>query len=171
MITVTSYKFKYFSQKSYDEFIENINFNQLTCVCSIKGQLIRHASYKRSIKTPDGLITLKILRVKCKSCGKTHAIFPKSIVPYSRISLFDHVSIILTHISGKSFEPIMMENENIEEGNIRYVIKQYLRYWKERITSFGLSITNDIGLLATRCISIFKRQFMQIKCTPNVLFS
>lgn len=170
MITITSDKIKSFSQKSYNEFLEEVNIHQLSCSCGIRGHLIKHAYYNRSIKTPNGLTILRILRVICKSCNTTHAIFPTEIVPFSQIPLLDHISIIQTYHLHESFEPIMMENEFIDESNIRYIISQYLRHWKERMVAYSLSITDDINLLVTRCLTIFKRQFMQIKCTPNILF-
>ena len=108
-------KIKSLTQKSYDKFIYNIDFS-------------------------DGKTSIIILRVRCKSCGKTHAIFPECIVPYSQILLSDHISIINTYNSKASFEPIMLANEFIDESNIFYIIKQYLEHWKERITSFKISL-------------------------------
>lgn len=168
IITNLSIKCKSLTQKNYDEFIENIDFYRLTCSCGKSGQLIKHAYYDRCIKNPDGIIALRILRVKCKSCGKTHAIFPACIVPYSQIILSDHLSIIDTYTNGSYFEPIMIANEFIDESNISYIIKQYLRYWKERIISFEISLDLSIS---KQCLSLFKQQFMQIKRIQNILFS
>jgi len=171
MITITTHKIKSFSQKSYHQLIESINFYQLTCSCDSSGQLVKHAYYERTIKTPDGLVVLNILRVKCQCCGKTHAVFPEIIVPYSQIALTEHLSILKLYCSGDSFEPFMIDNEYIDESNIRYIIKQYLRYWRERLAAFALSIDDDLHFLVIACLKHFKRQFMQIKCTPNQLFT
>jgi hypothetical protein len=84
MITNLNIKIKYLTQDNCNKFIENIDFHKLSCSCGMSGQLIKHAYYDRHIKMPEGVITLTILRVKCTCCGKTHAIFPESIVPYSR---------------------------------------------------------------------------------------
>ena len=167
MITNLNIKIKSLTQKNYDKFIETIYFHKLTCSCKASGQLIKHGYYYRKIKTPNGIMSLKILRVKCKSCGKTHVIFPECIVPYSQILLQDHISIINTYNAGKSFEPIMLNNEFIDESNILYIIKQYLKYWKERIISFSISLDLSIS---KQCLEHFNRQFMQIKCIPNILF-
>ena len=168
MITNLNIKIKHLTQNNYNKFIENINFHKLSCSCGMSGQLIKHAYYDRHIKTPDGVMTLTILRVKCKCCGKTHAIFPECIVPYSQILLANHISIINAYNNGSSFEPIMMVNEFIDESNISYIIKQYLRYWKERIRSFTISLDLSIS---KQCLKLFKQQFMQIKCIRNILFS
>ena len=87
----------------------------------MSGQLIKHAYYNRHIKTPNGIIELTILRVKCKCCNKTHAIFPTCIVPYSQVLLKDHLSILnliivnpplnlLCHIMNLYIKPILFSN-------------------------------------------------------------
>ncbi|WP_367397254.1 DUF6431 domain-containing protein [Clostridium sp. MSJ-8] len=167
MITNLNVKIKSLTQKNYDKFIETIYFHKLTCSCKASGQFIKHGYYYRKIKTPNGIISLKILRVKCKYCGKTHAIFPECIVPYSQVLLNDQISVIKAYNSNSSFEPIMVANEFIDESNISYIIKQYIHYWKEIITSFKISLDLSIS---KQCLNYFKRQFMQIKCTQNILF-
>lgn len=168
MITNLNIKIKHLTQDNYNKFIKNIDFHKLSCSCGMSGQLIKHAYYNRHIKTPEGVITLTILRVKCTCCGKTHAIFPEIIVPYSQILLTDHISIINAYNNDSSFEPIMMSNEFIDESNISYIIKQYLRYWKERLISFKIPLDFNIS---KQCLKLFKQQFMQIKCIPNIAFS
>lgn len=168
MITIVTEKIKSVSQKNYDALLENLNLNKLTCSCGNLGDFIKHGYYNRSIKSSDKPVVIRILRVICKRCGKTHAIFPESIVPYSQICLNDHLSIIKAYTNNESFEPIMVENELIDENNIKYIITQYLRHWKERIVSFGISLYENISIL---CLKTFKRQFMQIKYVQNILSS
>ncbi len=170
MITVTTHKIKSFTQKSYNKFIEALHLHQLSCSCGVLGHFIKHAYYKRTIKTPDGPVFIRVLRVICKCCGKTHAIFPKVIVPYSQIPLTEHLSIIKMYHSNSSYEQFMIANEYIDESNIKYIIRQYLRHWKERITAFRLPL-NDETSLVINCLKLFSRQFMQIKCVPNLLIA
>lgn len=167
MITHLKIKIKSITQKTYNEFIENMDIHALTYSCGMSGQLIKHVYYNRHIKTPDCIILLKILRVKCKCYNKTHAIFPECIVPYSQVLLNDHISIIKAYNNRSSFEPIMFSNEFIDESNISYIIKQYLKYWKELIISFRIPLDLSIS---KQCLIRFKRQFMQIKCPPNIIF-
>ena len=167
IISNLNIKIKSLTQKDYDKFIDNIDFHKLTCSCSMCGQLIKHAYYNRHIKTSDGVITLTILRVKCKCCNKTHALFPECIVPYSQILLADHISIINAYNNDSSFEPIMIANEFIDESNISYIIKQYKRYWQQRLISFKISL--DLSV-AKQCLIYFQQQFMQIKSISNILF-
>src|SRR5690554_6545786 len=167
MITIFSPKIKGFCQKNYNEIIDNLQFHSITCTCGQIGQLIRHGYYTRSIKTPEGLKPLNVLSVKCKSSTKTDALLLEFIVPYSRMVLKDHLSIIKRYENKQSYEPIMLSNPNIDESNISYVIKQYLCHWKQKLFAFGLSINNCI---TKNCISVFKRQFMQIKRGLNIFF-
>jgi len=169
MITIISNKINTLNQISYNNFLEDLEMNQLQCSCGLSGCLIKHGYYTRSIKTPHGIVQLSILRVKCKHCGKTHAIFPVLIVPYSRVLLNTHLSVITAYISKFSFEPIMMDNEYIDESNIKYIIRQFLRHWKERISAFNLSAFDSIEKLSMQCLNTFKRQFMQIKYISNIL--
>lgn len=170
MITIITDKIKTLNQFSYNDFLEDIEMHKLSCSCGLFGSLIKHGYYTRSIKTSSGIIPLSILRVKCRHCGRTHAVLPFLIVPYSRVLLDTHLAIITAYISKSSFEPIMMDNEYIDEGNIKYIIKQFLRHWKERIAVFGFSVFDSIDTFSSQCLNIFKRQFMQIKRTVNILF-
>lgn len=50
--------------------------------CGYAGRQHRHGGYFRNIITDNVSRRVKIFRVKCPSCGKTHAIIPDYIVPY-----------------------------------------------------------------------------------------
>lgn len=171
MITIIADKINTLNQISYNKFLGNINYNQLSCSCGMSGCFNKHGYYNRSIKTSDGIITIFIHRVKCKHCSKTHAIFPHIIVPYSQILLREHISILTAYTNKTSFESIMLDIISIDESNIRYVISRYLSHWNEIITAFGFSIIDDILTIVEQCLSTFKRQFMQIKCVTNILLS
>lgn len=166
MITYFTKYFKSIDQKKYNSFIEDIPIYKLSCSCGKSGCLTKHGYYNRNVKTPNGILNLRILRLICSSCGKTHAVFPICIVPYSQMILQDHLNIINTYVNGNSFNPIMLKNEYIDESNISYIVKQFLRHWKERLISFSIAIDSHIAL---RCLKTFKRQFMQIKCIDNIL--
>ncbi len=168
MITIFMNKSNPIYQKKYNNMINNLPLHKLECTCRQKGNLIKHGYYERSIIFNSQLTSLKILRVKCKSCGKTHAILPECIVPYSRILLNDHLEIIKTYRDNKPFNIIMNRNFLIDEGHIRYIIRNFNNHWKERLNTFNISFDNNIIKL---CFKHFKRQFMQIKQTPNILFS
>lgn len=168
MITISTKKINDFTQINYNIIIDNLHFHKLACTCGISGQLIKHSYYTRSIKKPNGSLDLRVLRVKCKSCNKTHAILLQFIVPYSQILLQDHISIINAYENKSSFEPIMLSNLLIDESNIQYIISNYLQNWKERLIAFGIKFDKSIS---DKCFLNFGKQFMQIKRGSNILFS
>lgn len=171
MITIISEKIKTFNQTSYDFLLDSININQLQCSCGHYGTLTRHAYYKRNFKAPDGInVEVMVLRVKCSHCGKTHAILPDCVVPYSQISLSDHICIINNHLAGTPQDDVMDNNPLIDESNTAYILRCFYKYWKQRLAAFSISLKSDISTLINRCFTHFSRQFMQIKCTTNILY-
>ena len=127
--------------------ISDLPLHKPTCTCNQKGSHIKHAYCTRFVKIYGELCKLKILRDICKRCNKTHAILPDWIVPYSRTLLKDFVSIILAYQQRISFEPIIAENLLIDESNIRYIIKQFKKYWKERLAVFKIHLHNHLSLI------------------------
>lgn len=172
MITINSIKIKSLNQKTYHSFLESIELHSISCTCGHSGCLIKHGFYKRSIKSfNDNKVILSILRVKCNICGKTHAIFPILIVPYSQITLDDHICIINNHNTGKSHETLMTKKILIDENSIRRILFHYKRYWQQRLISAFIPLSLHLADLSKNCIEIFKRQFMQIKFTQNIFIS
>ncbi len=73
--------------KAYTAFTATLNMFTLECNnCHKHGECIRHGYYKRRyLLTAEDVLAgtqIRILRVRCKHCGKTHAILPEEIVPY-----------------------------------------------------------------------------------------
>ena len=148
------------SQDIYDKMLEHIDLLLLTCPhCKHTGTVV-HAYYDRAVKSGDGS-RLLVLRIKCRFCNKTHTILPDTLVPYSSINLEDTINIICSD-SAEEAEAILKENINLDLSDIYRVKRNYRLYWKERLHSFRIPIDEDVS---RQCISLFKRQFMQIHCT------
>ena len=81
------------SQKLYDEIIESVDIHLLECTCK-RHNMVVHGYYSRNIKTHNGNVELVILRVRCKECGKTHAVLISFIVPYQSIEMSVQIEII-----------------------------------------------------------------------------
>ena len=170
MITIKTDICKPLSQKLYNEIISSIQLHQLKCSCGHSGCLIGHGSYRRTIKQFGEKIILKIYRVKCNVCGKTHALMLLDIVPYSQIPLRDQADILANVLSGKSPVDVLNHNPLVDENNLRHILRNFRRHWKERLMSERLSLA-ALGMLAGKCLAIYKRQFMQIRKTANILFA
>jgi len=61
------------------------------------------------------------------------------------------------------------EDSEIDENNIKSVLRAFRRHWKERLRSEGISLTPVLALIA-QCFSFYSAQFMQIHRTCNTLF-
>jgi len=170
MITIFTDKIKSLDQTTYNSFINSIDFNTLSCTCGHSACLTKHAYYTRCIKgcSPD-LVIITVLRVKCSHCAQTHAIVPQLIVPYSQITLDDHIEIISNHRSDNSQVPLMNKKCLIDENSIRYIIHNYYKYWHQRLVSFEISLSSSLQSFINNCFRHFSRQFMQIKCVCNKL--
>lgn len=166
MITYFIEKLNTLNQELYDDSIKDIQLHTLTCSCHHSGCFIKHGYYTRKIKTKEGVVHLRILRLYCKECGKTHALLLSTIVPYSQILLHDHLSII-KESEQKALASFMEENLLIDESNIAYIKNQFNKYWKQKLISFSIKLDEQLTSL---CFRFFHRQFMQIKCTTNLLY-
>lgn len=169
MITLYVEEYNPITPNFYNNLIANLQFHRLTCTCGHSGCLSIHGYYTRYFKAPEGRIPFRICRVVCSRCHHTHALLPSSLVPYSQISLPEQVEIISSHEEGKSFDSVMDMNPSIDESNCRHVIRKYLHHWKQRILSERIPISCST-VLVLKCFHAFIRQFMQIRCTPNILF-
>lgn len=169
MITIFTPDCNTISQEYYDITISTLEFCTLLCTCKHSGCLTKHAYYRRKLKTESGGLKLKICRVKCSVCGRTHALLLSCIVPYSQVSLADQIAITSCQDGTKKYTEIMETNPDIDEGSISYILRQYRRYWKQRLISEAIPLT-PITNLINKCFSAFKRQFMQIRGTPNIIY-
>lgn len=167
MITYKSKKFNIINQNNYDKCINSLQRHRIQCSCGHSGCLIIHGYYTRSLKTHFGKVVLRILRYLCKECGKTHAVLPDFIVPYSQISMQEHILIIQAD-TVEEYDAIMEDNILIDESNISYIKRQFRKHWKQRLLARNIVIDENIS---SSCFFHYNRQFMQIKCTPNLLYT
>ena len=168
MITVLTKNFNNLSQEKYDEVVERLQFHQITCTCGHCGCMRKYGRYKRSVWIFCYEIVLRIQRLQCTSCGKTHAILLDILIPYSRIPLEDCREIILAGETGKSCTAVQEANPYIEDGMVLHVRIQFRKHWQQKLLSENISLQEN---LIADCFRFFGRQFMQIRGTPNILFS
>lgn len=95
--------------------------------CGCRGKWAGHGWYERSLidykegKTVYARIRVK--RVRCESCGYTHAVLPDYIVPYSTYSLFFILRVLAEHF---------LKRETVERICRRYSITASMLYqWKK----------------------------------------
>ena len=156
------------SQDLYKKLIDCLQLHMVECTCGKRGCLIFFGHYQRTVKYLSNTVCLYIQRVFCKECGKTNALIPSLLVPYSQIPLRDQQEILHAMDSGSSPEPVMERNSLIDENHVKYIASQFKKHWKQRLLSLGLSLLDD---LTSPCLYAFLRQFMQIHRTRNKLCS
>lgn len=168
MISFISKKINRLNQEKYNDYIASIDFSTCSCNCGATGRFNMHGYYTRTIKNPSRKIKLNILRVKCKSCGRTHAVLYPSIVPYSQVVLIDTLDIVSNYLNNESNNSVLNLNPEITESDVRYTIKKFKKHWKERIKSLTIypmvdffKLNNFLELVS----KAFKIAFMQIKST------
>ena len=167
MITVLFEDCNTFSQEIYDQAVNAIQLHMLECTCGKKGCLIRYGHYKRHLKFRSVDILLIVQRVFCEECGKTHALLLSLIVPYSQIPLEDQQEILACTEDSATPEPVLERNILVDENNVKYIVRQYRRHWKQRLLSIGKTLQDR---LPRPCLHAYSRQFMQIHRTGNILF-
>lgn len=168
MITIPIEDCNSFSQKKYDEYLFSLQIHMMKCKCGHCGCLVFYGHYTRHLKLLGLFLSLIIQRVKCSSCGRTHALIPALIVPYSQIPREDQQEILALKDEGKSADPVLERNCQIDESHVRHIIRRFKRHWKERILSLGLTLHDR---LTNVCLSVYSLQFMQVHKTWNSYFS
>ena len=87
MITFKTLSFNNYSQDFYNEDIKSSDLNKVKCTCGSTGHFHRHACYQRYLAVDaDHTVVISIIRIKCDSCGCTHALLPSIIIPYRILS-------------------------------------------------------------------------------------
>lgn len=169
MITVETENYNHISQDFYNNTINSLDLALIPCTCGHSGCLIRHGVYKRRIQLTDAVITLSVIRVYCKECGHTHALLISSMVPYSQIPLQLHVKAIKASEQQIGIASLLEGQFFVDENNLKSILWNYRLHWRERLRAASIRLT-DLAKLVSGCFSLFSRQFMQIKTTPNKLF-
>lgn len=155
--------------KDYDEKILNGNngISDYVCPkCNAKGSMIRHADYERNVITfEDDTVTysnLTILRVKCKSCGSTHALLPGNLIPYKQFDYSTFIAFLKNYFIYEENASALSKKFNISFQNIYSFINTFLifkdstfvtlkimeiveRLFKANPSSLIKSIQNEIG--------------------------
>ncbi len=169
MITIFVRDCNPISQSFYDSVIYNLPFHQLTCSCGHAACLSIHGYYRRTVKLPSGPLWLRVCRVKCSECGATHALLLSSIVPYAQIPLSDQQRICNDYENGKCVRSVCVCNPSIDENNVKSVLRNYRRCWREMLRSLRIPLS-PINALVRSCFSDYSSQFMQIHRRINKLF-
>ncbi|MDF2701045.1 MAG: ISChy3, orf1 [Haloplasmataceae bacterium] len=94
-------------KEAYENFIDNLVLGNYFCPhCKAKGKMNYHAEYDRKVITLVGnqivYEKLSIVRLKCYSCNRTHALLPNFLIPYQTHGYTIVMECLFDYINGKS---------------------------------------------------------------------
>lgn len=98
--------------------------------CGYAGNLHRHASYHRTIICKEITARVRIQRVICPNCKKTHAIIPYDLIPYFQHTLETIIRLLEFIISKKasysqSLTVYRMFNLSFSSAHINLYIRRF----------------------------------------------
>lgn len=156
MISLKVDKFKgELNQQLYDNYISLIDVHSLMCTCGSHDNVI-HGYYKRKVRTDKNNIEIRIVRVKCKCCGKTHAVLISLIIPYKSVCLNTSIRII----KKDNIDSLMIDNVKIDEQLIYRIRKVFNERYKKWMSLSRLSFDDDLVL---KSFIDFKSNFLQVR--------
>lgn len=107
----------------YGEKVARLDFNRLRCgACQRAGDYEIKGYYRRKISINGVMVPVTVLRMKCRGCGRTHAIMFLDFVPYYRLA-----SSTCHNLMARSFRSILYDD-------------QVLYRLKRRASAFFLSV-------------------------------
>lgn len=156
---------RFLTQKKYDELIGSLDFSTYKCkLCGNVG-FETHAYYDRGVIVEHSF-RLVVKRIRCPNCGKTHALLPQSLVPYSQIPLETTVEIIKLKTE-KDIRQYLDSVTYLAEEVIRMVQKKYKKFWRNRLISHQISVDNQVS---AHCLDTFGYQFMQLRFPLTIAY-
>ena len=147
MITVANsdeYFINEFTQEIYDQVLDHVDFKSLECSCGAKGSFVKIGCYPRFYKTATNKICIRIQRVMCKHCGKTHAVFVECMVPSSMLLLTTQIEMLRSYY-----------NHRLEEFLSSYLKKS------------GFTLKSKEREIQRYFFEKYQVQFLQMKCFSN----
>lgn len=177
MITLFYEKSNTILKKTIQNYLNTVNFGVLECPNCHSNDIIKWGYYERGVlffsNTEQYAVEydyIKVQRVRCKSCGKTHALLPIGIIPYKQLSSEVVISII-TKIASTNMEKAFSMFNFISE----YTIKKLWLDFKKKHFPLLSTLTKTRNVLKALSslkenintqlayIHNYKRAFMQIK--------
>lgn len=113
---------------------------------------------------------MKVLRLRCSRCGRTHALLPVEAVPYSQVDLSCQLTMLRYKIGSPEMEKMQNSNPDLDESCISRVRRKFRKHWAERLKAECLSVHMELDQLVTSCFDSYRKQFLQIRTGINLPF-
>lgn len=165
MITITnSFEcgIEEFNQAIYDQIINKVDFKNFECNCGAKGSLVKIGSYPRFYKTTTKRICIKIQRVMCKHCGKSHAVFVECMIPASMLLLTTQLEMLRSYYN-HTLDEFLSNYPTIDRANVTYIIKNYEQNWAKYLKKAGFTLKSKETENTRYFLEKYQIQFLQMK--------
>ena len=125
--------------------------------CGYAGNLHRHASYHRTIICKEITARVRIQRVICPNCKKTHAIIPSDLIPYFQHTLETIIRLLEFIISKKasysqSLTVYRMFNLSFSSAHINLYIRRFKSNLNNVVLPEPFFPNNPVTLLVVKSI-------------------
>lgn len=112
------------NQINYDKIIASIDFDSIVCNSCSHHDWVFHATYLRSVDFLVRNVKIKIVRIICLNCGKTHAILVNDMIPFSILSHSDIINVL------SSLDPDFVYSSHLWFLKSKYQSIDYLDYYR-----------------------------------------
>lgn len=147
MIIHYSTKVKKFSKKNIYKYEETENFNIKGCPHCGSDDYIRWGNYERNIVYFKNGIkheeTIKIKRIKCNNCNKTHSIIPAFLIPY-KVHTLEYIIEVLKKKEKKERSIKLEEKYKISRQLINYWSECYKEHYTRICTTLEINNSKKI---------------------------
>lgn len=138
MIIIKTENYNFISQDFYNKTMILLILTLFPVSAVIPAVSSVMAFTDRKIQLTDRILSLSVVRVYCKVCRHTHALFLSSMVPYSQIPLVLHVHLIHVYGHDTGFQNILAEQYCMVNILVRWVLPQLSIFVFPHISKFCL---------------------------------
>lgn len=111
--------------------------------CGYSGNLHRHACYFRTVICKEITARVRIQRVKCPDCGKTHAIIPSDLIPYYQHTLSTILDLLeLIKVNKHSYSMVVNRFKKFNPSFSIAHINQYIRRFESNFKTISYYFRN-----------------------------
>ena len=125
-------------EEKIQKYEEEINYGGLCCKCGNREFSI-HGEYERNVIKEGKEYKIKIKRVKCTRCRKTHGILPDFLLPYYQTEAEEIIECVE--------EMVEKEKSTTEIEKERNIIRQKLNQWRKKYKKMEKIIRETYGHL------------------------
>jgi hypothetical protein len=96
--------------------------------CQAANRLIRWGTYERNALTGRADYRIRIQRVRCKACGRTHSLLPDFLHPYRHFALSVLQSVVSLYLlAGLGWRPLMRRvRHTYDRGPARSTVREWV---------------------------------------------